>query len=71
MKNLETGIGVCVHEKRRMSVVLTQVSKARLSENSRNSKPGVARASRSGEGISPKQEIVKCSGCARGSRSGE
>jgi len=43
----------------RMSVILAQASKARLDENSRDSKPSFVRASRSGESISPKQEIEK------------
>jgi len=49
MKNLETGIGVCVREQGRMSAILAQASKARLGENSKNSKPSVARASHSGK----------------------
>jgi len=54
-----------------MFVILAQASKARLGENSRNSKPGVVRASCSGESISPKREIEKFWGGARGSRSSE
>ncbi|QCD96239.1 hypothetical protein DEO72_LG6g941 [Vigna unguiculata] len=41
---------------RKMSIILAQASKAHLGENSRNSKPGVDRASCSSESISLKQE---------------
>ena len=57
--NFGQDFGVCVREEGRTSAILVQASKARLGENSRDSKPGFVRASRSGESISPKREIER------------